>query len=291
MIRECIRLALVGGMLAGLGLALSGCLLSPGAFTSRLELRQERTFSYSYEGEIHFLALSKLAEMGAQSESGPDEFSAEPCYDDEPFKERACTSEEIAEQERAWQEGREARVQKREREAEMMRAMLGGLDPADPRAASEMAARLERQRGWNKVIPRGDGLFEVSFAISGPLGHDFVFPTMEGFPIANTFVQIALRDDETVRVDAPGFAAQAAANPYQGMMAGMASAFSAGGEGQDEIPRMPAIDGTFTLVTDGEILANNTDEGPRHTPAGRTLEWRINERTRSAPMALVRLGG
>jgi hypothetical protein len=49
------------------------------------------------------------------------------------------------------------------------------------------------------------------------------------------------------------------------------------------------MDGVFRIVTDGEILANNTDEGPRAGTGGKILEWRVTTRTRAAPMALVRL--
>ena len=74
--------------------------------------------------------------------------------------------------------------------------------------------------------------------------------------------------------------------PFQGMMAGMGQASAAGGEPG---PNLPELDGTFTLVTDGEILANNTDEGPAQTAAGKTLEWKVNARTTAAPTALIRL--
>jgi hypothetical protein len=54
-------------------------------------------------------------------------------------------------------------------------------------------------------------------------------------------------------------------------------------------PNVPDIDGTFRIVTDGDILANNTDEGPQAGPGGKVLQWRITKRTTAAPMALVRL--
>ena len=59
----------------------------------------------------------------------------------------------------------------------------------------------------------------------------------------------------------------------------------------DKLPPMPIMEGTFRIVTDGRILANNTDEGPRASAAGQTLEWRVNARTQSPPTALVELGG
>jgi hypothetical protein len=46
---------------------------------------------------------------------------------------------------------------------------------------------------------------------------------------------------------------------------------------------------SVTLTTDGEIPANNTDEGPQADPAGKTLVWTISKRTAAAPTALIRL--
>lgn len=43
-------------------------------------------------------------------------------------------------------------------------------------------------------------------------------------------------------------------------------------------------------MTDGEILANNTDEGPAAVAGGRALEWDVTRRTQSPPMALIKLG-
>ena len=47
----------------------------------------------------------------------------------------------------------------------------------------------------------------------------------------------------------------------------------------DNAPPIPEMSGTFRIVTDGQILANNTDEGPQATPEGQVLEWRVNRRT------------
>ena len=44
-------------------------------------------------------------------------------------------------------------------------------------------------------------------------------------------------------------------------------------------PALPEIDGTFRIVTDGQILANNTDEGPQAGAGGQVLEWRVTKRT------------
>jgi len=191
-----------------------------------------------------------------------------------------------------WEQEVEARRANAEREAEQMRQILGGIDPADPQAAEELAERLRRQEGWKRVDYRGEGLFEVEFSLTSRIGHDFSFPTFERFAVMmNSFVVANLRQGRTVRVDATGFAPAATGNPFQGMMGGMTglqSTMRPNGE-DTELPTVPEMEGTFRIVTDGQILANNTDEGPQADAAGQVLEWKVNGRTQSAPMALIQL--
>lgn len=265
-----------GGILLALfSLLLSACLFAPGKFTSTLDLRKDGQFSFAYSGEIHMLALSKMAEDANKS---PDTFTPETCYKDDGFDERPCTDEDIARQKQTWQDDQARSAEKRRQDAQSMRAILGGIDPSSPKAAEELAARLRRQAGWNRVDYKGDGLFDVDFAITGRLDHDFTFPTIERFPMANAFVQIARRNDGTVRVDAPGFAPASGGEPFRAMMGA-----------KDSTPTAPQVDGLFTIRTDGTILANNTDEGPQADPAGQKLDWAVNLRTPAAPTALIKL--
>jgi len=283
------RAAAAGAVALVASLVLSACILSPGTFEATLDLRRDGRFTFAYRGQIHLLALSKLAAMSAQSGSADsDDFVETPCLDDD-LNERECTEEELTAQREAWDAAAEEREGRSEREAEAMRQLLGGIDPADPRAAEELAGRLRRQEGWKRVDYRGDGLFEVDFVISSTLGHDFAFPTFERFPMTNAFVLANLRQGRTVRVDAPGFAAQGGANPFQSF-AGLAAIGAASAGNADSIPQIPEMDGTFRIVTDGQILANNTDEGPRTSPEGQVLEWKVNKRTEAAPTALIQLG-
>jgi hypothetical protein len=274
---------------AATSLVLSACIISPGTFDATLDLRRDGRFTFSYSGQIYLLALSELAEMSNQAERG-DDFVATSCWDDD-FNERECTDEEIAQQRADWDAGAEERKATAEREAEAMRQFLGGIDPADPKAAEELAARLRRQEGWKRVEYRGDGLFEVEFSISSTLGHDFVFPTFERFPMINSFVLANPRQGGAVRIEAPGFAAQSGGGSFPGMMAGLAAVGSASAGKDNPLAHIPKPDGTFRIVTDGQILANNTDEGPRTAPEGQVLEWRVNQRTAAAPTALIQLGG
>ncbi|AOL94494.1 hypothetical protein [Porphyrobacter sp. LM 6] len=285
-------------VLAGFALALSGCFMSPGKFTSELAITGPDSFRFSYEGEIFFLGLSKLALMGATT----DEPFAANCYDEETFETRDCTPEEEATQREEWEAGAAERAEKAKKDAEMIKAIMGGIDPSDPKATEEMVRLLERQKGWNRVVHKGDGLFEVSYSASGSLSHDFMFPTIEGFPPTNPFVQMILRDGGQVRINAPAFVVQNGDNPMAAMMGGMGSLAGlaamgaaregdvAEGEAAPEIPGVPMLDGTFTIsaAPGMRILANNTDEGPQAmTAGGEALVWKITPRSTQSPTALI----
>ncbi len=285
------RAAAAAAVVTAAALALTACIVAPGKFAATFDLRKDGSFTFSYDGQIHLLALSRLAEMSAAADE--EAFAEAPCYDDESFEERPCTEEEVAEQRARWEQEAEARKQQTAREAEQMKQLLGGIDPSDPEAAEELAARLRRQEGWRTVEYRGDGLFEVAFSITSRMGHDFTFPTLERFPMSNSFVVANLRQGNSVRIEAPGFAPTGGGNPMQGMMAGMATSIAIAGAAEDagEASAVPEMEGTFRIVTDGRILANNTDEGPAQGAEGQVLEWKVNRRTEAPPMALIQLGG
>lgn len=285
MTRPITMRALARGALAGgLALLIAGCMLAPGKFVSELVLMRDGTFAYSYDGEIHLLSMSQLSQMGqSMAES---EFTEEPCYDNDTFEERECTAEEKAQQRADYDQRMADKKRTDEEEARKMREMFGGIDPTDPASGDELAKRIERQAGFDKVVHKGNGLFEVSFRVSGRLDHDFVFPTFERLPVGNYFLFAGRRDDGSVRIDAPGFTGQPAGNPMQAMMGGM----NQGSGDADMASGVPVPDGTFSIVTDGEILANNTDEGPESDPRGRKLSWKIDRSTAVAPTALIRLG-
>lgn len=281
------RLA-VAGLAVLLSMALAACLVLPGKFTSTLDLRKDGRFSYTYSGEIFLLGLSKLAQMGQAADAA---FEPSICYsDDDEMTERECTKEEIDQQRAEWEDQQKASAEKKKKEAEDMKAMLGGIDPADPKAAEELAARLRRQAGFTRVDYKGDGLFDVDFAVTGHLDYDFTFPTLERVQLAMPFVVLNRRNDGTVRFDAPAFTSGGGngMGAMNGMM-GAAGAAAADGDMKD-MPGVPKLDGVLTITTDGQILANNTDEGPQKDPAGQKLEWHVTPRSGAAPTALIKLG-
>lgn len=286
-------------LLAGLALALGGCFMTPGKFTSELAITGPDSFTFTYEGEIFFLGLSKLAQMDA----GKEEFTPSDCYSDESFETRDCTEEEIAAQRVEWEAGAEERAEQAKKQAQQMAALMGGIDPSDPKASDELVRILQRQKGWERVVHKGDGVFDVSYKITGTMGHDFMFPLIEGFPTTNPFVQAYLRKGGQVRINAPGFAVQNSetgglgtllgAGSFAGLAAmGAAEEAAKNGEEAGAIPGVPQIDGTFTIraAPGMRILANNTDEGPAAGTAGEALVWQINPRTAQAPTALIAAG-
>lgn len=286
-------------LLTGFALVLSGCFMTPGKFTSELEITGPDTFTFSYEGEIFFLGLSKLAQMDA----GKEVFTPSDCYDDETFEPRDCSEAEIASQRADWEAGAAERAEQAKKQAQQMAALMGGIDPSDPKAAEELVKLLQRQKGWERVVHKGDGVFDVSYRITGTMGHDFMFPLIEGFPTTNPFVQVFLRKGGQVRINAPGFAVQntetggmgtvLGAGSFAGLAA-MGAAEEAAKNGGDagSIPGVPQIDGTFTVraAPGMRILANNTDEGPIAGTAGEMLVWQVNPRTTQAPTALIAAG-
>lgn len=285
-------------LLAGFALALSGCFVSPGRFNAELVLTGPDSFTFSYEGEIFFLGLSKLAQMGAEEEQT---FTPSECYKDGSDETRPCTKNEIEAQRAAWEAGAAERAARSKEQAQQMAAIMGGIDPTDPKAADELVALLQRQKGWERVVNKGDGVFEVSYRVSGSMSHDFMFPSIEGFPATNPFVQVIQRKGGQLRINAPGFATQTGdqtGGPLGALFGlgslGTLAAMGAGDPQQagesEALKNVPKIEGTFAIraASGMRILANNTDEGPRaEAGGGEALIWRITPRTAQSPTALI----
>lgn len=265
-------------------LVLAACMLLPGKFGSDLTLHRDGTFSFSYKGEIFLLPLSKLAQDKPSGVGEKKPFTPSPCRDEGSDASRPCTKAEVDAQRAAWDVALPAAAQRDAENERMAKTWLGGLDPSDPKAADAFAERLSRQAGWKSVINRGDGRFEVEYAVSGRLDHDFSFPMIERMPAVMPFVTMIRRADGSVRIDAPAFASSASASPLMAMLAEVAKDKAKGGDST-----LPQMDGTFTLHTDGAILANNTDEGARPDPAGQRLDWKVDARSAAMPTALIRL--
>jgi hypothetical protein len=257
-------------------LMLTSCFLSPGKFESEMVVNKSGEFTFTYKGEIWVLGLSSLMGIG-QAVSEAD-FTAE-CFDDDSGEERACTLEE-AEEQLASKKAEDAKT------AEAFKALLGGLDPNDPQTIDMFIARVERQKGWNSLVHKGEGIFDVDFSLTAPLSHDFQFPIIEKVASFTPFVSMIVRKDNKVRVSAPGFAQDDSSNSLAGLGALAGTGAPAGGG----IPKFVTPNGTFTIRTDGAILTNNTEEGAITADNGqKQLVWTITSATKEPPQALISL--
>lgn len=203
------------------------------------------------------------------------------------MEERDCTADEIAEQKKTWEEEQAERKKQQEAAKKMFAMLLGGIDPKDPDTIKRFTREVERLAAWNKVEHLGDGLFMIDYSTTGHLADDFAFPVIPRYAIGEPMIHITRWDNGRLRVEAPAFhndpdlsiAALAGAGTFMGMGAGKTA------------PKDPIkVKGIFTLTTDANILANNTEEGPEDGPNGtRILRWEVGAKIYGAPMALLKM--
>jgi hypothetical protein len=157
-----------------LPLLLAGCLFMPGKFDSTLIVNADRSFTFTYKGEVMAVdlqgamaqAMSGMAEVGKAGEAKGDELSKPAA---------PPTAEEKAKQDQQYR---------------------------------DMAKELAKEAGYRSVEYRGNGVFYVDYAISGTLNHNFVYPYNQDAAMLFPWVAIELRGKDMVRVQAPGFAKQ-----------------------------------------------------------------------------------
>ena len=158
-------------------LLLFGCLLTLGKFVSSLTVNADRSFAFTYKGEV--IAIDTGKEMG-KAVGTPTVPSSN---DDIPSIDRSNDD--------------------------------GPLSLADKRSGNNtdtearhraIAAALSKEYGYRSVIYQGKGKFLIDYSVSGILTHNFVFPFNVDAEALFPFVMVELRQGGIVRVKAPGFA-------------------------------------------------------------------------------------
>jgi hypothetical protein len=160
-------------------------------------------------------------------------------------------------------------------------AKMFGIAGVDDASGREFAAKLSKYAGYRSVTYRGKGVFDVDYHFEGRATQDFVFPALPDNDFLIPFVAIRRRADGSVLVTAPAFTG--GSGPL-GVRAGAAATSSMKGQGP-----VSHAQGRFTIVTDGEILTNNSEDGPAADPAGRRLRWDVGTTSSKIPETLVRL--
>lgn len=232
-------------ILAMLGsLLLSACLVTPGRFESSLDIRADRSFAFTYKGEI------LASDMGKDSLGGIGNDNS----DDDSQEEASPTLLQIAAREERFDD----------------------LSPSsdDDAQMQAIATALSKEKGFRSARYLGNRKFDIDYAIAGRLDHAFLFPFNMDAQIVLPFVAVELRGADRLRVKAPGFA-----NSYDK---------SQGPLGADDAAAK-ALNGTFTLTTDAEIVSQNQEDGARSVAQGKQISWTVTPLTSEAPAATLRV--
>ena len=272
-------------------LMLSGCLWGPGKFESNLALNKAGNFVLDYKGEI---VLQMPDDKAQPAEPWSDKMLK--CYKDGHIEtttmvealsdgeddedSRSCTAAELAKAKKNYAKEAAEQAAKKQQESEQM-AKLFGLPGSDEASNRRFAANLMKYQGWRAVTYVGKGVFNVDYHVEGRLTQDYAFPLMPDTDLVIPFITLRRRTDGSVMVTAPGLTG--GSGPF-GARAKMLGLPDKGNDG----PASRA-EGRFTVTTDGEILTNNSEDGPTATTAGRQVHWDVGPGSAKIPEMLVKL--
>lgn len=241
---------------AAASLLLSSCILSPGKFVSTLHIAKDRSFTFTYVGEVILLdpasAMSKGMEDGLNGAAEP----AEPA------------------------EGGMIDL-----DADVSSNMVDVAEPAAPAApsapavelaksvaeAKAVAEALSKEVGYRSVEYLGNNRFRVDYAMTGKLDRSFVYPINMDAKSIIPWIAVEVRKDRTARIMAIAFGDQ---------QTDMTSAAK-----PDSTPK--EREGTFTFTTDAELVMQNNEEGMAPGP-GKKVVWKVTPASKTVPTAVVR---
>lgn len=175
--------------------ALASCLFVPGKFDSALTIHRDRSFTFTYKGEVVAIDLKGIG----------GDFTK--LAEEETAKKGKNGSADPAKVKAAEQAKRDEEYRK-------------------------LAVELAKEAGYRSVEYRGNGIFYVDFALSGVLDHAFVYPYNQDNEIVLPWIAIELRGKDAVRVKAQGFARQKSEAAGLG---GMGAGMSQGAEAADRM--------------------------------------------------------
>ena len=162
-------------------LVLSSCLFTPGKFTSTLSVNADRSFAFTFVGEV--ISIDPTGEM-AKGMAGMMAAAGKTGAGKPATPDPAAAAKAKAETDRKNQ---------------------------------QVADALSKEVGYRKVTYLGDGRFMVDYTIKGVLDHDFIYPFNLDAEAVFPFIALELRSGGTVRVKAPAFAKSDDKNPMAGM--------------------------------------------------------------------------
>ena len=232
------------------------------------------------------IAAGAAADAAAAAAEAAEEAAANMDDSIDDYSERDCTPAEIEQQKKEWDEQQAASKKEKEQAKKMFAAMLGGIDPSNPKTIDRFTKEVERLAAWNKVEHLGNGLFMIDYSTKGRLADDFAFPVIPRYALGSPMIHVTRWDNGRVRIEAPTFHNDADMSLMSLMGAG--SMIPGMGSAKKNVDPVE-VKGTFTIRTNAKIMANNTDEGPVDEGAMQVLRWDIGPKTFGPPMALLKL--
>jgi hypothetical protein len=192
---------------------------------------------------------------------------------------RQCTKVELSKLKSDYEKSQAERAAEKGKESAEMAKMFG-LPGADDESNRRFAANMMKYQGWKSVRYAGKGVFDVDYHFEGRVGQDFAFPIMPDSDFIIPFITIRRRNDGSVMVTAPSFTGASGPFGARAKMMGLPD--------KSDGPKSRA-EGRFTIVTDGEILTNNSEDGPSPHAGGRQVHWDVGPGSTKIPEMLIRL--
>lgn len=155
-------------------LLLASCLLTPGRFASTLDIRSDRSFTFTYQGE------AILTDPAGEASRNFSQAMAE-----------AGTAEDSG-------------------EADSSPAPSAPVTPADETAdmiveRKAIAEALAKEDGYRSVEYLGKGKYRIDCALTGRLDRSFIYPFNTDAEAIFPWIAVEVRKDGTARLKAPAF--------------------------------------------------------------------------------------
>jgi hypothetical protein len=161
---------------AAAALTLSSCILSPGKFVSTLHIAKDRSFTFTYAGEV--VLLDPASAMQAGMQDGLAGMGEEGAGDGGNVAASAPAAEPAAESAQAVAE------------------------------AKAVAEALSKEAGYRSVEYLGKSKFRVDYSMTGKLDRSFVYPVNMDAKSIIPWIAVEVRKDRTARVMAIAFGDQ-----------------------------------------------------------------------------------
>jgi hypothetical protein len=157
-------------------LLLASCLLTPGKFTSSLDIRKDRTFTFAYRGEVLLLDPSEAIGKGMKALDGSGDGAETPRSESPPANDA------------------------------MHIGVAGNENPQQLEAQREsIVEALSKEEGYRSVEYLGGDKFKVDYQVTGRLDRNFVYPVNIDAMAIIPWIAIELRKDGTARMMAIAF--------------------------------------------------------------------------------------